>query len=469
MSRFALAVEKETRHACVRMDSITRGQVGEVSLPGSLAARPKDPRSLFASPSTGSGVQGAVGPPPAGKVEILRQRLAAMLPCQADVDCLLASSHGWWLLQQHIMPHLPDLTENDVHGLFNLPPGTDLGKLQTTVLLREMMRGIHDFLLKNVTSDDELAGNVESVECLALQGMYEVNAGNLRRSWLSFRRAITIAQLLGLHRGAVNSSEDLVETKRHHLWYQISRGERYLSTLLGLPSSTGSAGFPFDAAAAAAAWLSPEDLYHKNLYHISGLILARNQEPCTHSFSTTQRIGEQLDALAAQMPAAWWEIPRTILNTRTKEASAQFERIMCQIWHFELATLAHLPFMLRAATDRRYEYSHISCLDASRNLIKRWIAIHQSPRTTLVFSNLLEFQTFTAATTLVLGLLAPQRRSTDPDVLQARLDDSQLVETVLESFERLPRQGRGGGDDRERSERVGHPHASTVSPPRNRI
>ncbi|PTU20822.1 hypothetical protein P175DRAFT_0234339 [Aspergillus ochraceoroseus IBT 24754] len=308
-----------------------------------------------------------------------------------------------------------------------------------------MMRGIHDFLLKNVTSDDELAGNVESVECLALQGMYEVNAGNLRRSWLSFRRAITIAQLLGLHRGAVNSSEDLVETKRHHLWYQISRGERYLSTLLGLPSSTGSAGFPFDAAAAAAAWLSPEDLYHKNLYHISGLILARNQEPCTHSFSTTQRIGEQLDALAAQMPAAWWEIPRTILNTRTKEASAQFERIMCQIWHFELATLAHLPFMLRAATDRRYEYSHISCLDASRNLIKRWIAIHQSPRTTLVFSNLLEFQTFTAATTLVLGLLAPQRRSTDPDVLQARLDDSQLVETVLESFERLPRQGRGGG------------------------
>ncbi|KKK19590.1 hypothetical protein AOCH_001311, partial [Aspergillus ochraceoroseus] len=324
-------------------------------------------------------------------------------------------------------------------------PWNGSGKTANDGTTSRMMRGIHDFLLKNVTSDDELAGNVESVECLALQGMYEVNAGNLRRSWLSFRRAITIAQLLGLHRGAVNSSEDLVETKRHHLWYQISRGERYLSTLLGLPSSTGSAGFPFDAAAAAAAWLSPEDLYHKNLYHISGLILARNQEPCTHSFSTTQRIGEQLDALAAQMPAAWWEIPRTILNTRTKEASAQFERIMCQIWHFELATLAHLPFMLRAATDRRYEYSHISCLDASRNLIKRWIAIHQSPRTTLVFSNLLEFQTFTAATTLVLGLLAPQRRSTDPDVLQARLDDSQLVETVLESFERLPRQGRGGG------------------------
>jgi hypothetical protein len=114
---------------------------------------------------------------------------------------------------------------------------------------------------------------------------------------------------------------------------------------------------------------------------------------------------------------------------------------MCQIWHFELATLVHLPFMLRAATDRRYEYSQISCLNASRSLIKRWISIREN-HSTLLFSNLLEFEAFTAATTLLLGLLSSQT-STNQDVLQERYQDSQLVEMTLQNFERLKQHGAG--------------------------
>lgn len=114
---------------------------------------------------------------------------------------------------------------------------------------------------------------------------------------------------------------------------------------------------------------------------------------------------------------------------------------MCQIWHFELATLVHLPFMLRAATDRRYEYSHVSCLNASRNLIKRWISIREI-HDTLLFSNLLEFEAFTAATTLLLGLLSPQT-STNQEVLQERYEDSQLIETIIQNFERLKQHGAG--------------------------
>ncbi|KAJ5131623.1 hypothetical protein N7448_005781 [Penicillium atrosanguineum] len=431
--------------------------------PLSIPAMAKESRPFFPSRSNGCGMQADVGPL-IGKLEVLRHRLALMLPCQADVDCLFSSSHGWWLIQQHMMPHLPDLTENDFHGLFNvsdvskehplniarlllciaiciqqLPPDMDMPKLQTTKPLRDIMGDIIDFLVRNVTSDDELIGSIESIECLSLQGIYEVNAGNLRRSWLSFRKAIAIAQLLGLHRVAVNSSQegfDLMKTKRWHLWYQVSRGEHYLSTLLGVPSGAGSAAFPFNED---AAWLSPEDVYHNQLYHIAGLILARNQGDCTHSFSTTQRIGEQLDSLAEQMLSVWWEVPSSILKIRTKEASVQFERVMCQIWHFELATLLHLPFMLRAATDRRYEFSHISCLNASRNLIKRWIAIREN-HATLLFSNLLELEAFTAATTLLLGLLGPQT-STNQEILQERYEDTQLIETVIHNFERLKQHG----------------------------
>lgn len=193
---------------------------------------------------------------------------------------------------------------------------------------------------------------------------------------------------------------------------------------------------PFDDT---ADWLSPEDRYHKHLYDIAGLILARNQEDYTHSFSTTQIIGEKLEALAEQMPSTWWEIPTNIPQSRTQEASTQFERVMCQIWHFELSTLLHLPFMLRAANSRRYEYSRISCLDACRNLIKRWVSIRET-NSTFYISNLLDFEAFTAATTLLLGLLVSHGDKIQ-DTSQERDEDSELMEMVVRNFERLKRHG----------------------------
>lgn len=114
---------------------------------------------------------------------------------------------------------------------------------------------------------------------------------------------------------------------------------------------------------------------------------------------------------------------------------------MCQIWHFQLEMLVYLPFMLRATTDRRYEHSHISCMNASRNLIKRWVSIRES-NSTILFSNLLEFEAFIAATTLLLGILA-WPKSASSDILKERCEDFQLVQTVVENLERLKRQGAG--------------------------
>jgi hypothetical protein len=140
------------------------------------------------------------------------------------------------------------------------------------------------------------------------------------------------------------------------------------------------------------------------------------------------------------MPRNWWEIPTTVIDGRTKEGAAQFEQIMCQIWHFELETLVHLPFMLRAATDRRYDYSRISCLKASRGLIRRWMFMRAGYGKTFV-SNLVEFQAFTAAITLLLGLLGPAHTITDPVVLKERYEDLQLVETVVQILEGVKRFG----------------------------
>jgi hypothetical protein len=138
------------------------------------------------------------------------------------------------------------------------------------------------------------------------------------------------------------------------------------------------------------------------------------------------------------MSPAWWEMPTRPIDGLNQASALEFERLMCQVWHFELEMQVHLPFMLRAATDRRYEYSRISCLRASRDLIRRWMVMRDIHGPTFV-SNLVEFQAFTAAITILLGLLGPAHSTTTtttvPAIVKERDADLQLMETVVQVLE----------------------------------
>lgn len=109
-----------------------------------------------------------------------------------------------------------------------------------------------------------------------------------------------------------------------------------------------------------------------------------------------------------------------------------FERLYCQIWYYQLLMLLHLPFMLRATSDRRYSYSQVCCLNGARGLIKRWLVICSGEAK--LFSNLFEFQAFMAAITLILGLFVPHS-SSDQTALHERYEDTLLIEKVIQAFE----------------------------------
>jgi len=201
-----------------------------------------------------------------------------------------------------------------------------------------------------------------------------------------------------------------------------------------VPSAGGSSEqFPFDND---AKWLTTEDKYNKNLTTIAGLIVDRNQAEPTHAFSTTQNIDEKLDDFAKQMPSSWWELPKHSSFERNEATVALFDRLLVQIWHYELESLVHLPYMLRAAVDRRYEYSRLSCLSASRKLIQRWIFLRGQSKAAFI-CKIIEFQAFKAAITLLLGILQPS--PTVKDAMQIRQDeeDRKLIDTVRNIFEEL--------------------------------
>jgi hypothetical protein len=187
-----------------------------------------------------------------GGLEKLQRRLAAMLPCQEDVDQLMEMSRGWWLIQRHMLPDIGILGELESRNPFEvsavsrghpiiiarlllcvalciqqLPPEIDPRRFETKKPLREMIEEIFTFVTSAVISDDELVGRREGVECVVLQGLYHTNAGNLRKAWLVFRRAINIAQLLGFHRVSFKIHEeipDLKERLHNRMWFEIMRG-----------------------------------------------------------------------------------------------------------------------------------------------------------------------------------------------------------------------------------------------------
>ncbi|KAH6683183.1 hypothetical protein B0J14DRAFT_613124 [Halenospora varia] len=275
---------------------------------------------------------------------------------------------------------------------------------------------------------------MEGLECLTLQGVYHINAGSPRRAWLTFRRAMNVAQFMGINRRTTDVPGGKI------MWYQIVQADRYLALLLGLPVGSKDEVFgPEDTFETPG--IDKDLLFSRKLCEISGRIMDRNQAENTHAYATTQDIDEQLEQLSKEMPPSWWEIPEYFAEDRTKEAAIQFDRIMIQIWYFQLESLLHLPFMLRAATERRYDYSKFSCLRASRQMMYRYLAMQGAPNKSFC-CKVVDFGALTATITVLLVQLEPPHASETPEMRDQRESDRGLVNTMLGSLEEKSSQGK---------------------------
>ncbi|RSL60762.1 hypothetical protein CEP54_006593 [Fusarium duplospermum] len=90
------------------------------------------------------------------------------------------------------------------------------------------MTRMADVAISLVTTRDELTGSLEGIECITIECLYHEATGDLRRAWLAIRRAVAIAQIMGLHRSSVvgNPSETLEQQTREridaeNLWLRV--------------------------------------------------------------------------------------------------------------------------------------------------------------------------------------------------------------------------------------------------------
>lgn len=185
----------------------------------------------------------------------MQKALIALLPSQHDANIIFGESECWLLLHA-LNKHSADVFDPQNIGFHvsttfdmsaiskesptqlgrtllylaiciqQLPSHFDTNSLQLTSGIDLYMRKIILTIQPLVTSDDEIVSSLEGLECLVLQGVYHINSGNPRRAWLSFRRAINFAQLMGLHK----SDDDIMDGGKA-LWYHIERADRYLVSL----------------------------------------------------------------------------------------------------------------------------------------------------------------------------------------------------------------------------------------------
>lgn len=404
----------------------------------------------------------AVGSPHIGpkidldpKINKVRRVLLSFFPSQQRQEAILNASDAWWASWQTVFPRIFgfDLSVTAVQFIADLKASGNVQKIAKAllcllVILQEgsaSLNTIHDIanaadqtrqalstLDDMVLNDDELAGTIDGIECMVLRTKYETNNGRIRRAWLTYRRGISFAQLLGLHKRLSNSEGNMTEKmRRESVWNALYSGDRFMSLILGLPYGPSEihpkVGRDSELSANRMQVQDDSEHYVFRLASVVGHIIDRNQQlPSNNMLPLTFKIEAELMELQGSMTDDWWK-PEPSPSGRADQIYSHF---LPQFWHHQARTLLHLPFMLKASTDRRFKYNKEATLESAREMIARYRIIRPLQGFGCLICKVIDFQVFTAAMILVLHLLDHYRESLSFDQKEAKNDQDLILVTT---------------------------------------
>lgn len=324
-----------------------------------------------------------------------------------------------------------------------LPPSFDWEMLGIDTSMIETMNRLSNTSTL-VTSNDELIGYSEGIECLIYQGYYQANGGNLRRAWITARRTLSLAQMMGIdrdHSMAFRSCDPNVvsrhKTSPRTLLSKVVSWERYLSLLLGLPiasqgivlPSRPDTDFPIDGLEKAQAALSAR---------ISERNVSLQREPDHHLklYALTQEIDLELEASAKRMPPEWWDAPHLDSFSDEERLWDTVAKTLAQIHHYTLIVLLHVSYMMRGKSSPRYDYSKTTCLRAARELLIRFLMVRTHSASPYSCRRV-DYAGLIASMTLCLSYLA--RRQSEVWEHGRIRDDVHLVDSVRSRMQHVSR------------------------------
>ncbi|KAI1738410.1 hypothetical protein F4680DRAFT_426060 [Xylaria scruposa] len=290
---------------------------------------------------------------------------------------------------------------------------------------------------------EELLGTIEGLQCVIIEGIFQANIGNIRRAWLAFRRALSIAQLMGIHRTTNPSLLSCIDSSSARvnyqvMWFRIVYVDRFLSLILGLPPGSLDYGLASEAALATETLLGQLSRIH---CAVAAQILERNDSN-SNDYEVTQNMDERLQKAANALPCKWWLMPNFAANDEQCIFQETLKAVE-QIYHYNLLNQLYIPFMLQfeyysADVGRRdrHDYAKHTCVNSSREVLGRFNALRNFSGTALCCRSV-DFLGLVAAITLLLAhidsdsLRGSRKRAANVMVHQ-RLGDRAVIECMLE-------------------------------------
>lgn len=285
-------------------------------------------------------------------------------------------------------------------------------------LLDSFLAGAETLLPVNEGS----AGTLDGLECFGLQARIYIDMGRPRNAWLCLRRAMSYAILQGLH-----TLDDSADERRRTLWTHIWQHERQLSLILGLPPSISDV-HPGVLRPHLTASVQERVMFEFSI--IAGHIIERNQNCRSVDYSITERIEEELIQYRNGVASA-------VLDT-TPTSSMPLETLyrlqVAKIYYHNHCKMLHLPYMLKASINRKYEHNRLAALEASRQIISAWQDLRDCCGSEImIMCDLMDFQVFTAAIVLVINLLSPYC----PDDGHQQARDWDLVHDISRNLDKV--------------------------------
>jgi hypothetical protein len=296
-----------------------------------------------------------------------------------------------------------------------------------------------DTIILSPTARPEYAQDPGVLLLLMMRAKMYAESNQLRKCWLSTRRALDVAKNIrfaeiDLPSSVENGRPRLSEAELTNLFHRqrfigsIMELDRLMSMVLGFPHAQD---VKFTDRLALSVLRDSNSIMAKGALHAScdmrmralrrvvsiaaGRVNDRNASSAADHVvhAATMDIQKSLDEAFAAMPEGWWQ-PSSHLGA---EPFAAHEHLVAQMWFWQVQAFLHMPFMLKpnpnmkdfncqdAEANDPYSANRTLCLEGCRRMLRVFTTLRANPALAVFICNCEDFQGVFASCILMVGLL----------------------------------------------------------------
>nr|POF04439.1 dehydrocurvularin biosynthesis regulator [Quercus suber] len=385
-----------------------------------------------------------------------RAKLQPLLPSHADIAQIATFASVWMDLYYDLFPAISAVCTGDQLSLnhermcrFDAEPAELAMYLLSVAITAQQVP--HEQLHPSFRDSREVTSFVdvavrrvppyESIEpgLLTAINTRSIGRGDLKGSWLTLRRIIAIAELIGLPQAndsimrasqisSIGNGTDLAQEAlqlKADLWEAICATDRNFGLMLNLPVGTARYRFPRDQSIWRNGSVSAQ-LYNYRLSNICALVFEIDEAYLSGtsddaSYEKVLNADRQLRALASSAARTWWG----------ECEDAPLADLLVKFWHCYLMARVHLRPGMMNSFDEQYAYSRSACRTACESVVRRFPGFRLRVPSGFFVCQVLDVQVFTAATFLLLsGIETGQRTNASIDH-----DITNIVQQVIDCFD----------------------------------